>query len=146
MKKIALFALTASLLCGAAAFGPRRGEKSTMSMPHWVADYHSLTLHGTGAPINWAAWTDPKYGTAGRRVVPSGTVVSLSAGKIVPADGSLDTLLLMTDAREGSSGDSISGYGLVVSGNVYEAQLPDSTGAPAVLPAGIKAKARHYFQ
>lgn len=145
MKKPALLALTAPLLCGAAALAPR-GEKTTLSMPHWVADYHSLTLHGTGANMNWAAWTDTKYGPTGRRVIPSGTAVSLSGGRIVPADGSLDTLLLMTDAREGSPGDSVSGYGLVVAGNVYEAQLPDSVGAPAALPAGVKARARHYFQ
>lgn len=146
MKKIALLALTASLLCGAAAFAPR-GEKDSMSMPLWIADYSSLNLHGLGAPMNWAAFTDAKWGTAGRRSIPSGTAVSLSSGKIVPADGSLDTLLLMSDANEASTAESISGYGLATAGNVYEAQLPDSTGAPAVLPAGIKAKAgRFYFQ
>jgi hypothetical protein len=146
MKKIALLSLTASLLCGAAAFAPR-GEKDAMSFPHWVADYHSIDLHGLGAPMNWETFTDPRWGTAGRRSIPSGTAVSISGGKIVPADGSLDTLLLMSDANEASTAESLSGYGLATAGNVYEAQLPDSTGAPAVLPAGIKARAgRFYFQ
>ncbi|CAM4238537.1 hypothetical protein [Deinococcus marmoris] len=143
MKKTFLI-MTALLIGGAAAI---RGEKRSLSMPQWIADYSSLDLHGAGAPINWAAFTDAKFGTAGRRFVPSGTTVSLVAGKIVPADGTADTLLMMSDAREDSPADSISGYGLVTAGNVYEAQLPDSTGAPAVLATPVRTKAaRFYFQ
>ena len=144
MKK-SLLLLSALLLSGAAAV---RGEKRTVgSTPYWIADYNSITRHGLGAPMNWDAFTDPKYGTAGRKFIPSGTAVSVSSGKIVPADGSLDTLLLFSNANQANPSDSPSGYGLVVSASVYEAQLPDSTGVPAVLPAGIKAKAtRFYFQ
>lgn len=143
MKK-SLLTLVALLIGGATAI---RGEKRSLTMPHWVADYQSLDLHGGGAPMNWAAWTDAKYGVAGRRLIPSGTAVSVVAGKIVPADGSADTLLLMSDAREDSPADSISGYGLVTAGNIYEDQLPDSTGNPAQLPAPVRAKAtRFYFQ
>ncbi|MFT2719732.1 hypothetical protein ACMT4L_06960 [Deinococcus sp. A31D244] len=139
-----LLPLTALLLGSAALI---RGEKRTLSTPAWIADYHSLDLHGLGAPMNWAAFTDAKFGAAGRRLIPSGTAVSLAAGKIVPADGTADTLLLMSDAREDSTSDSISGYGLVVAGNVHEALLPDSSGSPAVLPAPIRAKAaRLYLQ
>lgn len=141
MKKTLLF-MTALLLGGAAAI---RGEKRTMSMPHWVADYTSLDLHGAGAPMNWDAFTDAKYGAAGHRLIPSGTAVSVVAGKIVPADGTADTLLMMSDARQDSPSDSISGYGLVTAGNVYEAQLPDATGAPAQLPAAIRAKAARFY-
>ncbi|MBZ9752733.1 hypothetical protein K7W42_17975 [Deinococcus sp. HMF7604] len=142
MKK--LLTLTA-LLLGSAAAVALRGEKRTIGMPQWIADYSSLNFHGAGAPMNWAAWTDAKYGTAGRRLIPSGTAVSLVSGKIVPADGSLDTLLLFSDAREDAPTDSPSGYGLVTAGNVYEAQLPDSTGAPAVLATAVRTKAARFY-
>ncbi|MFW8628577.1 hypothetical protein [Deinococcus sp. ME38] len=59
----------------------------------------------------------------------------------------MNTLLLMSDAREDATSDSISGYGLVVAGNVHEALLPDSSGSPAALPAPVRAKAaRLYLQ
>lgn len=143
MKKLHLL-VSALLIGGAAAI---RAEKRTISSPHWVADYTSLDLHGAGAPINWAAWDTAKYGAAGQRTVPSGTAVSLVDDKIVPADGRADTLLLMSDAKEWLPSDSISGYGLVTAGNIYEDQLPDSTGIPAQLPAAVREKAtRFYFQ
>lgn len=134
--------LTALLLGSAVSI---RGEKRSLSTPAWIADYHSIDLHGLGAPMNWAAWTDAKYGAAGHRLIPSGTAVSLAAGKIVPADGTADTLLLFSDAREDSATDSISGYGLAVAGNVHEALLPDSSGSPAVLPTPIRAKATRFY-
>ncbi|GAA5513637.1 hypothetical protein Dcar01_02381 [Deinococcus carri] len=141
MKK-SLLSLTALLLGGAFAV---RGEKFSMSMPHWIADYHSLTYHGAGAPLNWGAFTDPKYGATGRRRIPSGTAVSVVDNKIVPADGAADTLLLFSDAQEGLASDSPSGYGLVVSGNVYEDRLPDATGMPARLPVAIRGKATRFY-
>lgn len=137
-----MLTLTALLIGGALAV---RGETRTLSMPHWIADYTSLDLHGAGAPMSWGAWTDPKYGTAGRRFIPSGTAVSLVSGKIVPATGAQDTLLLISDAREDSPADSISGYGLVTAGNVYESRLPDATGAPAQLPTAVRAKATRFY-
>lgn len=143
MKK-SLLPLSALLLSGAFAI---RGEKRSISMPHWIADYHSLDFHGAGAPMNWDAFTDAKYGQAGRKVIPSGTAVSLVNGKIVPADGTADTLLLFSNANQANPSDSPSGYGLVVRGNVYESQLPDATGTPAKLPAAIRDKAtRLYLQ
>lgn len=142
MKKFLLL-LPALLLSGAAAV---RGEKRTVgATPYWVADYNSLTYHGAGAPMNWDAFTDPKYGTAGRKFIPSGTAVSVSAGKIVPADGTLDTLLMISNANQANPSDSPSGYGLVVSGSVYESQLPDSTGVPAQLAGPVRAKATRFY-
>ncbi|MVN88776.1 hypothetical protein GO986_18720 [Deinococcus sp. HMF7620] len=138
-----------SLLLTALLFGSAvaiRGEKRSLSTPVWIADYHSLDFHGAGAPMNWAAWTDAKYGVAGRRLIPSGTAISLASGKIVPADGTTETFLLLTDAREDSTTDSISGYGVVVRGNVYEGLLPDSSGSLAVLATAVRNKARFYFQ
>ncbi|MDO4244572.1 MAG: hypothetical protein Q4C89_00925 [Deinococcus sp.] len=141
MKKSLM--LTALLIGSAAAFAPR-GEKLAMGIPHWVADYHSLDLHGAGAPMDWTAWTNPKYGTPGRREIPTGTAISLSdAGKIVPADGTRRTLLLISNAKEWLPSDSISGYGLVVRGNIYEDQLPDAVGGK--LPETIRAQARDFY-
>lgn len=138
MKRLMMF----SALLLAASPMPR-GERVTKTLtPFWVADYSSLALHGAGAPINWAAFTDVSFGTAGRRVVPSGYPVMLTNGKIVPADGSAntETLLLMSSANEGVGSESISGYGLVTGGNVYEAQLPTATGTPRQLPAAVRAR------
>lgn len=117
-------------------------NKLEIGLRHWIADINSINLHGRGAPIDWTAFTDAKYGTAGKRVVPSGSAVKLSvAGKIVPADGAngSETLFMFSDAREDVTSDSVSGYGLVTGGNLYEAFLPDASGSPRVLAAGIKA-------
>lgn len=130
------------------AAGPR-GEKIEKGLTaFWIADYHSLTLHGAGAPINWAAFTDPSFGPVGQRVVPSGYPVSLVNGKIEPATGAVETMLMMSAAHENNHADSISGYGLVTGGNVYEAYLPTATGNPRQLPAGVRGKlpARFHLQ
>ncbi len=140
MKNVQLL-MTALLLGGSVAI---RGEKRTISSPHWVADYTSLDLYGGGAPMDWSAWDTAKYGAAGQRAVPSGTAVSLSdAGKIIPADGSRDTLLLMSDAKEWLPSDSISGYGLVTAGNIYEDQLPNAVNGK--LPDAVRGKASRFY-
>jgi len=136
--KRTLLTLTAALLSATHA---TRGERIDKSFtPFWIADYESLSYHGAGAPMNWAAWTDAKYGAAGRRVIPSGTAISIVSGKIVPATGATETLILVSNALENSPSDSISGYGVVVGGVIYEAQLPDATGTPRQLPTAIRAK------
>ncbi len=135
MKKNLLM-ITAALV--GATIEPR-GEKAVKAFPLWVADYESLALHGAGAPINWAAFTDVSFGTAGRRVVPSGYPVMLASGKIVPATGASETLLLMSAANEANPSDSPSGYGLVTGGNVYEGRLPTATGTPRQLPSAVRA-------
>lgn len=135
--------LAALLIGNAAAFAPR-GEKVTLGIPHWVADYHSLDLHGAGAPMDWSKWTDAKYGVAGHREIPTGTAVSLSDDhKIIPADGSRRTLLLISNAREWLPSDSVSGYGLVVRGNVYEDQLPGTVGGK--LPDAVRTQASDFY-
>lgn len=148
MKKLhALLALTSVLAVATTA----RGEYSRVELtPFWVADYSSLEFHGAGAPLDFTAFTDPAYGAAGKRRIPSGTAVSIRAadGKIIPADGVLPTLFLFSAAQEGQGTDSISGYGVVTGGNLYESQLPQATGAPRRLPVGVRGvvPARIYLQ
>lgn len=99
--------------------------------PNFVADPHSMDHLGTGAQVNFTAFTDAGYGTAGSKVIPAGTRVELSAGKLVPL-ASGRPLLLITDAVEGSRVAPLSGYGAYTGGNVYKELLPGTvSGAEA---------------
>lgn len=135
-KTNALAALTVGLL--AVATAPRGNTRTLGLTPHWVADYTSLEYYGAGAPLDFATFTDPAYGPAGKRRIPSGTAVAIRAadGRIIPADGVLPTFFLFSAAQEGLATDSISGYGVVTGGNIYETQLPQATGTPRRLPVG----------
>lgn len=97
----------------------------SFGLPNWVADPNSVDRHGAGAQINWAAFTNARYGTAGRRRIPSGEPVSWNAnGELIPSDGTTDTGLLTTDAHEDSPVAALTGYGVVVAAVVYLAALP----------------------
>jgi len=48
--------------------------------------------------------------------------------------------MLVSNAVENSKSDSVSGYGIIVGGNLYENLLPDATGTPAVLSDEIKTE------
>lgn len=124
-------------------------KKFSGSLPHWIADYNSLNFYNAGAPINWAAFADAKYGQAGRRRLPSGLVVHLNAGKIEPGAGAANaTYLLFADVAEDLNALGVSGHGLVTGGNVREAFLPDASGSPRALDAGLKTALglRFHFQ
>ncbi len=65
------------------------------------------------------------------KVLKAGTVVcELGSGKIVPrvdAPGAEPAIgLLLTPAQENSKSDSLSGYGIVVGGVIYENLLPET--------------------
>lgn len=117
----------------------------TLGMPAFIADLHSITLWGTGAQIDWTAWTDAKYGAAGKRKVPAGTVIAFGAsGKIVPPTVNAGAVtngpcyVLRTDIEEDSPVASLSGYGVITGGNLYETLLPDASGTPRTLAAELK--------
>ncbi len=94
-------------------------------LPGWVADPNSVDRHGAGSQINWAAFTNARYGTAGRRKIPSGEPVSWDAnGLLIPSDGTGKTGLLTTDANEDSLNAALTGYGVIVGGVIYAAALP----------------------
>lgn len=68
---------------------------------------------------------------SGSKVIPAGTVMSqLSSGKLVPRaarPGSEAAIgLLISTATENSKNDSLSGYGVVVGGVIYENLLPET--------------------
>lgn len=80
---------------------------------------------------------------SGDKVIPAGTVVAqLSSGKIVPRasrpGAETATGILETPAQENSKSDALTGYSVIVGGNLYENLLPDATGSPAVLPTAYK--------
>lgn len=99
-----------------------------------------------GLQIDWDNVDADDYTdtASGKKIIPSGTVM----GNLLSAGGAMsprvDTTnpaigLLEGDAVEGELVDSLSGYGLIVGGVVYENLLPDSTGGPpATLASDIK--------
>jgi hypothetical protein len=48
--------------------------------------------------------------------------------------------LLATDAIENDRSAAQSGYGLIIGGVIYEPLLPEATGSPRTLAAGIKTE------
>ncbi len=83
---------------------------------------------------------------SGAKVLRAGTVlvetVTGNVRKVSPRVGGTGTAtgLLATDANEGSTVESASGYGVFTGGKFYESLLPDAAGTPRVLDATIKAE------
>ena len=104
----------------------------------FVADEETAMLMAVGATIDWTSFTDPKYGTSGRRFIPAGTAVAITAGKAVVTDGIKTTYLMASDIVENplfyrGSDDTT---GLYAGGIFFEDRLPDSVGG--FLVAGTK--------
>ncbi|WP_295818884.1 hypothetical protein [uncultured Deinococcus sp.] len=120
----------------------------TYGLPAFVADRATMNTFGTGVQIDFSKFTDAKYGVAGKRRVPAGTViepvtdVGAPAYLCGPASGTAGklALLLKTDAEEDSKVDALTGYGAYAAGVVYETLLPDASGAPRVLSAALKTQ------
>jgi hypothetical protein len=110
----------------------------------FIADEGSID-RTNGNQVDWAnvgaGYIDA---TTGKKILKAGTVIGtlLGAGKISPRVLTTNpaTGILETDAVEGSKTDSLSGYGVIIGGVIYEAFLPDSTGSPRVLPAAMKTE------
>ena len=104
----------------------------------FVADEDSTMLLAMGATVDWTSFTDPKYGTVGKRFIPAGTAVAITAGKLVVTDNIKTTYLMASDVIEnplfyrGSDDTS----GLYAGGIFFEDRLPDSTAG--FLAAGTK--------
>ena len=101
----------------------------------FVADEESTMMMAVGATIDWNSFTDPKYGTSGRRFIPAGTAVVITAGKAVVTDNIKPTYLMASDVVETplfyrGSDDTT---GLYAGGIFFSDRLPDSVAG--VLPA-----------
>lgn len=118
-----------------------------VSAAAFIAD-HSSIVRDPGRQIDWA-----NVGTVagvsgtnadGKKFIKAGTAVGdlLGAGKISPRVVTTNPAIgiLETDAVEGSEAHALSGYGMIISGAVYEALLTQSTGSPRVLAAAIKTE------
>lgn len=119
--------------------------------PGFIVDYHSMD-QGIGGQISWDDVPDSYKDAAGFKVLPAGKVMGvvpsgIKAGKLVPHDSALigganppatEFALLASGAYENSKVAALSGYGTIVGGVIYENLLPDSSGAPRVLPAPLK--------
>lgn len=114
------------------------------ALPAFVADRTGMQTAGTGVQIDFSKFTDAKYGTAGKRIVPAGTVIEPADGTMVcgPASGTAGklALILKSDAEEDSKVAAASGYGAYSGGPVYETLLPDASGNPRTLSAGLKTQ------
>lgn len=76
-------------------------------------------------------------GGIGAHRIPAGTVVAaLSSGKVIPraiVPASETAIgLIETDAVEGDRAASLTGYGIVIGGAVYENLLPDAAGGSTI--------------
>lgn len=114
----------------------------------FVADRASMDTVGTGIQIDWTKFTDAKYGPAGKRRIPAGTAIEpIGTGAADsprylcgPASGTAGKDAWLTKQAIEEDAEWPTGHGAYNGGNVYEALLPDASGAPRVLAAGLKAQ------
>ena len=119
----------------------------TVGGASFIADHGSI-VRDPGRQIDW-----PNVGVVagvsgvnadGKKFIKAGTVVgdTLGAGKISPRVVTTNPAkgILATDAVEGSEQHSLTGYGMLIGGAVYEALLPQSTGSPRTLDSAIKTE------
>jgi hypothetical protein len=104
-----------------------------IGQPDFVADWNSMDRN-TGRQIDWSLVT---LLVAGKKTVKSGTVmVATASGKIVPranrAGAETAIGLLFGTATEGQPSHSLSGYGVIIGGVIYENLLPEGVPAAAV--------------
>ncbi|WP_161883856.1 hypothetical protein [Deinococcus alpinitundrae] len=112
----------------------------------FTADEQSLQRIALGGTVKLASFTDAKFGTAGSRVIPAGTIVTRDTDKtLIPAAGTEaagKAFLMASDVVEnplpGTGRGSDLTTGLYAGGVIYEDQLPDATGTPKVLSSGLK--------
>lgn len=125
--------------------------KSYPSSPGFIVDPKSVTRN-SGRQIDWSLVTGTNYGTAPNRVIKAGTIVSevTASGKVVPrALGAAGTSgavgVLETAAHETSESDSLSGFGVIVAGNLHGNRLPDA-GDAAFATMKTELGARFYYE
>jgi hypothetical protein len=116
----------------------------------FVADEKTAQRLALGASIDWTTFTDAKFGMAGTRFVPAGTVVEIGANGLAPADGTGAAYLTAGDLVENPTfkigGDNSTG--LYAGGVFFENFLPDADTITGLLPDALKTElgAKFTFQ
>lgn len=110
----------------------------------FIADEATKMHYGLGVSVDFAAFTDARYGQAGARIIPAGTVVGLNAqglATVPAADAAPGSLyLLASDALERTEqGGSNGQVGLISGAQVYTNFLPDADEGTGELPAALIA-------
>jgi hypothetical protein len=119
---------------------------SYVSTAGFVADAKSIVRLNGGRQIDWANVASGYIdATSGKKVLKAGTVIGtlLGSGKVSPRVVTTNPAagFLETDAVEGDPAAPLSGYGIIVGGNLFENLLPDSAGGPPrVLATAIKTE------
>ena len=121
-------------------------QSLTLGRPNFLKTPGNATDRTGGRQIDWANVSSAYLNAAsGRKIIPAGTAMGtlLGSGKMSPRVVTTNPAvgLLEGDAVENELVDSLSGYGLIVGGVVYENLLPDATGGPpAVLASAVKTE------
>ena len=126
--------------------------KSYPSSAGFIVDPKSI-VRGSGRQIDWSKVTaGATYGAAGSRVLKAGTILSevTATGKVVPrALGASGTgsafAILETAAHESSETDSLSGFGVILGGGIYDNKLADAADA-AFATMKTELGARFYYE
>lgn len=107
----------------------------------FISDPNSLARN-SGRQVDWANVSATN--ADGKKIVPAGTVVGelLGGGLVSPRVVTTNpaTGILLTNATEDSDTDSLSGYGVLVGGVLFENLLPDATGTPKTLASAVKTE------
>jgi hypothetical protein len=121
-------------------------QSLNIGRPQFLKAPGNAAFRTGGRQIDWANTSSAYLDAAsGKKIIPAGTAMGtlLGAGLMSPRVVTTNPAvgLLEGDAVEGSLDDSLSGYGLLVGGVVYENLLPDATGGPpAVLASAVKTE------
>lgn len=102
----------------------------SVTRPGFIVDHATAQL-SSGRKIDWDEVPSSYENDAGDKVIPAGTPMADNDGGMVPrddlaSDGTEGEAfgLLASSADEGARSDSLSGYGIVVGGVIYEDLLP----------------------
>jgi hypothetical protein len=113
-------------------------SSTTASHPDWAVDWHSLD-RSSGRQIDFSKFAKDAQGYA---TVYGGTALAEDATThlLIPRDGTHPaTGLLEGDAYEGDRDAALSGYGLIVGGNVYYNLTPNAAADRAALLTELRA-------
>lgn len=118
----------------------------TLGVP-FTADENSLERIALGGTVNLDKFTDARYGTAGSKVIPAGTLVIRDTdNRLIPFTGTPtagNVFIMASDVVEGTiNRNARLTTGLYAGGVFYEDKLPDATAGTltAAMKTGLGPK------